>query len=131
MIAGAAFVSPGTADASTEHSSAVINLGPHVLPSGSRFRSLIDRKALVFRHSPSIHKLDPLSPLSVGNGEFAFTADITGLQTFPSEYHTHTTPAGAQLNAASVVEGLRALKNCPLAAFLLKKMVGQPGCGAV
>jgi hypothetical protein len=48
--------------------------------------SLIDRKALVARHSPSIHKLDPLSPLSVGNGEFAFTGDITGLQTFPTEY---------------------------------------------
>jgi len=26
---------------------------------------------------------DPLTPLSVGNGEFAFTADITGLQTYP------------------------------------------------
>lgn len=23
------------------------------------------------------------SPLSLGNGEFAFTADVTGLQTFP------------------------------------------------
>jgi hypothetical protein len=49
-------------------------------------RSLIDRKALVSRHSPSIRELDPLAPLSVGNGEFAFTADITGLQTFPTEY---------------------------------------------
>ena len=86
MIAGAAFVSPGTAHASIEPSSAVTNLGPHVFSGGSRSRSLIDRKALVFRHSPSIHKLDPLSPLSVGNGEFAFTADITGLQTFPTEY---------------------------------------------
>ncbi len=37
------------------------------------------------------------------------------------EDHTHTTPAGAQLNAASVVEGLRSLKNCPLAAFLVDK----------
>ena len=36
------------------------------------------------------------------------------------EDHTHTTPAGALLNATSVVEGLRALKNCPLAAFLNK-----------
>ncbi len=27
-----------------------------------------------------------LSPLSLGNGEFAFTCDITGLQTFPREY---------------------------------------------
>lgn len=34
------------------------------------------------------------------------------------EDHTHTTPAGAQLNAASIVEGLRALKSCPLTAFL-------------
>lgn len=34
------------------------------------------------------------------------------------EDHTHTTPAGAQLNAASVAEGLRALKKCPLAAYL-------------
>jgi lysophospholipase L1-like esterase len=33
--------------------------------------------------------------------------------------HTHTTPAGAQLNAACVVEGLRALKGRPLQTFLL------------
>jgi protein-glucosylgalactosylhydroxylysine glucosidase len=46
----------------------------------------IDRAALVTRHNPLLHKLDPLSPLSVGNGEFAFTADITGLQTFPESY---------------------------------------------
>lgn len=32
--------------------------------------------------------------------------------------HTHTTPAGAQLSAASLVEGLRALSNCPLTAYL-------------
>ena len=37
------------------------------------------------------------------------------------EDHTHTTPAGALLNAASVVEGLRALKKSPLAAFLNKR----------
>jgi lysophospholipase L1-like esterase len=35
------------------------------------------------------------------------------------EDHTHTTPAGAQLNAACVVEGIRGLGNCPLAAYLL------------
>jgi hypothetical protein len=46
----------------------------------------IDRAALASRHSPVLRKLEPLSPLSVGNGEFAFTADITGLQTFPREY---------------------------------------------
>jgi len=46
----------------------------------------IDRHALVTRHNPISRKLDPLSPLSIGNGEFAFTADITGLQTFPDAY---------------------------------------------
>src|SRR5262245_49052106 len=46
----------------------------------------IDRAALVARHNPVMRKLDPLAPLSLGNGEFAFTADITGLQTFPDEY---------------------------------------------
>ena len=32
--------------------------------------------------------------------------------------HTHTTPIGAQLNAASVVEGLKALPDCPLCKYL-------------
>jgi len=31
--------------------------------------------------------------LSVGNGEFAFTVDVTGLQTFPEAF-THTIPLG-------------------------------------
>ena len=52
-------------------------------PGSSR---LIDRHALVTRHNVTINKPDPLAPLSLGNGEFAFTADITGLQTFPG-YH--------------------------------------------
>ena len=36
------------------------------------------------------------------------------------EDHTHTTPAGAQVNAAAIVEGLRRLKNCHLTAMLTK-----------
>ena len=32
--------------------------------------------------------------------------------------HTHTTPAGAVFNAGCVVEGIRALKGCPLAGAL-------------
>jgi hypothetical protein len=47
---------------------------------------VIDRHALVSRHNPRLTQIDPLSPLSLGNGEFAFTADITGLQTFPRLY---------------------------------------------
>ena len=46
----------------------------------------IDRFALVTRHNPRLTKIDPVSPLSLGNGEFAFTADVTGLQTFPRLY---------------------------------------------
>src|SRR5215510_2078915 len=62
-----------------------------LIQAGPRKRHLeapvsIDRFALVSRHNPSLRKLDPLLPLSVGNGEFAFTADITGLQTFTREY---------------------------------------------
>lgn len=53
--------------------------------------SPIDRHALVTRHNPVLTTADPLTPLSVGNGEFAFTADLTGLQTFP-EFHAKGMP---------------------------------------
>lgn len=43
----------------------------------------IDRKALVTRHKIVVTKIDAFSSLSLGNGRFAFTADATGLQTFP------------------------------------------------
>jgi hypothetical protein len=46
----------------------------------------IDRQALVSRHDVVLTKLDPEAPLSLGNGEFAFTADVTGLQTFAESY---------------------------------------------
>jgi hypothetical protein len=55
----------------------------------------IDRRALVMRHRVVLDEPDPLTPLSVGNGEFAFNADITGLQTF-SEYHQQGTPLCTQ-----------------------------------
>ncbi|OXM83640.1 glycoside hydrolase family 65 [Paenibacillus rigui] len=55
----------------------------------------MDRKKIVQRHNPELHKWDPLSPFSVGNGEFAFSADITGLQTFPEQYEV---PLGTQSN---------------------------------
>ena len=48
--------------------------------------SKIDRRALVDRHRIVFEKPDPFAPLSVGNGEMAFTADVTGLQTFPEFY---------------------------------------------
>ncbi|MGC3959504.1 MAG: hypothetical protein QM813_16620 [Verrucomicrobiota bacterium] len=52
----------------------------------------IDRQALVSRHNPVIRKLDVDAPLTVGNGGFAFGADITGLQTFAEHYHRWGVP---------------------------------------
>ena len=46
----------------------------------------INRKELVTRHNPVIGSFNPWAPLSVGNGEFAYTADFTGLQTFAEEF---------------------------------------------
>lgn len=46
----------------------------------------LDREALVKRHNPVLRAPDPRSPLSVGNGEFAFTADVTGLQSMAPVY---------------------------------------------
>ncbi len=42
----------------------------------------IDRHALVNRHNVVLTAFDGERPLQVGNGEFAFGMDITGLQTF-------------------------------------------------
>jgi hypothetical protein len=46
----------------------------------------IDRRALVQRHNVVITAADSLSSLTVGNGKFAFTVDVTGLQSFPGFY---------------------------------------------
>jgi hypothetical protein len=78
--------------------------------------ALINRATLVNRHNPVLRKLEPLSPLSVGNGEFAFTADVTGLQTFPREYENamplctmsqwgwHTAPQGFEAKALRLTQ---------------------------
>jgi len=55
----------------------------------------IDRKALVVRNNPHVNTFDSLSAFTVGNGEFAYTVDATGLQTFPSKY-TKGIPLGTQ-----------------------------------
>jgi hypothetical protein len=73
----------------------------------------IDRRAVVSRHNPRVQKMDPYAALTVGNGTFAFTADVTGLQTFLDPYNTdfplctmatwawHTTPAGPGIDPAN------------------------------
>ncbi|CAL1710990.1 unnamed protein product [Somion occarium] len=42
----------------------------------------IDRHALVSRFNPTRNASNPITPMQVGNGAFAFGADVTGLQTF-------------------------------------------------
>ncbi len=55
----------------------------------------IDRRALVNRNNPHITDIDTLASLSAGNGEFAVTVDVTGLQSFP-EFYSHGVPLGTQ-----------------------------------
>jgi len=76
----------------------------------------LDRHALVTRHNVTLTRPDPLTGLSVGNGQFAFTTDITGLQTFPechergtplctqSQWGWHTCPPAADFRPADVLE---------------------------
>lgn len=52
----------------------------------SEGKGTIDRFALVNRHNILVEKVDSLASLSLGNGEFAFTTGITGLQTFYKAY---------------------------------------------
>ncbi len=54
--------------------------------------ALIDRHALVTRHNPHLTRLDPWAPLSLGNGRFAFTADVTGLQTLYTDHQRKGIP---------------------------------------
>jgi hypothetical protein len=79
--------------------------------AGAMTAQRIDREALVRRHTVQVRSADAWAPLTVGNGEFAFTADVTGLQTFPGFYgksiplatmaqwawHTFPNPAGYRL----------------------------------
>lgn len=67
-------------------------------------QSRIDRKALVDRHRIVSTETDPRSPAQVGNGEFAFGVDITGLQTFVPfntmaqwSWHSFPLPEGQQV----------------------------------
>ncbi|MDP3949453.1 hypothetical protein [Microbacterium sp.] len=69
-----------------------------------KIQDAIDRRAVVARHRIRHTEIDAEAPLSVGNGEFCFTADATGLQTF-ADWHSRAaaradgrsaTPLGTQ-----------------------------------
>jgi len=55
----------------------------------------INRKELVTRHKVQVDSVNLLSPLTVGNGRFAYTADFTGLQSFAALYENGI-PLGTQ-----------------------------------
>ena len=55
---------------------------------GAALASPIDRRALVERHNVRLRAIETDSPLTVGNGEFATTVDVTGLQTLNASYLT-------------------------------------------
>ncbi len=53
----------------------------------------IDRHALVSRHNVVTHEIDPNGAMAIGNGNFAYNFDVTGMQSFP-EYYEKTMPIG-------------------------------------
>ncbi|MCC9135588.1 hypothetical protein ACFSKU_13235 [Pontibacter silvestris] len=55
----------------------------------------IDRYGLVTRHNITLTEPDTLASLSVGNGDFAYTVDISGLQSYP-EYYENGVSLGTQ-----------------------------------
>jgi len=77
---------------------------------------MINRKQLITRHNPKLTNFDPHSPLSVGNGEFVFTADVTGLQSFNELYEDamplctmanwgwHSTPYSNKIKALQKID---------------------------
>lgn len=81
--------------------------------------SLEGRRSRVQRHNPVLTAFHPRSPLTVGNGEFAFTADVTGLQSYPERYesgcplctqsqwgwHSFPNPGGYSLETLRMAEG--------------------------
>jgi len=62
---------------------------------GSANAQRINRMELVKRHDVVVTSADTLSSLTVGNGKFAFTVDVTGLQSFPN-FYSHGVPLGTE-----------------------------------
>ena len=71
--------------------------GPVALPLGACAQTVqpasavapaapINRQALAQRHNVTLTAIDRHAPIMLGNGDLGFTADITGLQTFPEQY---------------------------------------------
>jgi hypothetical protein len=68
---------------------------PLMAACGGGATTPIDRHALLDRNNPQVTAFDSLASLTVGNGNFAYTVDATGLQTFPERYSAGV-PLGTQ-----------------------------------
>lgn len=98
----------------------------------------IDRLDLVTRHNVVLNHVDTLGSLTVGNGEFAFTVDVSGLQTFPRVYENGI-PLGTQAqwgwhaspneNGYSLSDVARTFESCDgsSAPYPIQHMEGRPG----
>ena len=53
---------------------------------------MINRKKLISKHNPVLNKIDTDSTLTVGNGDFAFTTDVTGMQSLYNTYKNSNNP---------------------------------------
>ncbi|MGK9220356.1 MULTISPECIES: hypothetical protein [unclassified Microbacterium] len=53
---------------------------------------MIDRRRLVRRHNPVLTAAHPTNVLTLGNGDFAVTVDVTGLQTFAAAHELRPDP---------------------------------------
>lgn len=96
----------------------------------------IDRKAVVSRHNVQLKKADTLGSLTVGNGKFAFTVDVTGLQSFPvayangvplgtqSEWGWHSFPNDKQLTFSETLRSFNFNGNHP-AVYSVQKKTGR------
>jgi len=98
----------------------------------------IDRYALVSRHNVVLSSVDTLGSLSVGNGEFAFTVDVSGLQTFPDEYENgiplgtqsqwawHTIPSAEKFSLNDVARLYQSCDSTP-APYAVQQSGGRAG----
>ncbi|KAF8582067.1 hypothetical protein K439DRAFT_1352192 [Ramaria rubella] len=59
-----------------------LHISTFTIASSNSNSGVINRQALVSRYNPTRNASSTTTPMQVGNGNFAFGADITGLQTF-------------------------------------------------
>ena len=77
----------------------------------------IDREAVVRRHNVTVTAPDPEHVLTVGNGDFAYTADITGMQTFTA-FHDQ---------GAAIMQGRAAINTSTMSTWGWHEMPNTEG----